>query len=114
MWCNQLDTTDLDETVNVKGCLGKLLHPRSRKRPGDKQTIRTEGPPVCMAKPSVKVSPSTQQYLSHEETKQHGTPIMNTVTSSQTRSRSKSKQSSIRGILTLSSLMRQSFSTTQT
>ena len=114
MWCKQLDTTDVDETVSVKGCLGKLLHPRSRKRSGNKQTIRTEGPPVCMAKPSVKVSPSTQQYVSHEETKENDSSVINIVTNRQTRPRSKSKQSSIRGNLALSSLMWQSFCTTQT
>ena len=105
MWCKQLNTTDLDETVQVKGCLGKLLHPRSRRRPEDKQAIRTEGPPVCMAKPSVKVSPSTQQYLSHEENKENDTPITSTVIDRQTRPKSKSKHSSVRGILSLSSPM---------
>ena len=98
MWCKQLNSTELDETVHGKGCLGRLLPLKSRKNAKDK---RAEGPTVCKAKPSVKVSPSTKENLINEVTKKHDEDITGSeqAISRHKKSRSKSKRSSIRGML---------------
>ena len=119
MWCTELNNTHLenvsklDETVQVRGCLGRLLQPnKSRKRQGEKLSVQTTAPPVCMAKPSVVVLPSPQQNQNYGKTKRDIVPTtsiqLNRDNSDRSnRPRNKSKQSSIRGMILDSSTLPQ-------
>ena len=110
MWCTNLNKTHLenvsklDETVQVRGCLGRLLPSnKSRKRQGEKLSTQTSAPPVCMAKPSVVVLPSPKQNPNQTKAKENVVPITNiqvnrnATNGRNNRPRNKSKQSSIRG-----------------
>ena len=109
MWCTNVhnttveNTSELGETIQVRGCLGRLrrLQPsKFRQKQVEKLTAKAAVPPVRIAKPSAAVLPSPQQ--NHGENKENIIPIINmqfsgAASGRTSRSRNKSKQSSIRG-----------------
>ena len=67
MACKDVDASKMDESVLVKGCLGRLPCSVAGKNRGNKKNIFTPPRAKLVSKPSAVVLPSPRQHVEYDE-----------------------------------------------